>query len=176
MRSWGKTLAGISLESRRSEYETTLLAAELCDKGVLQVDRIESGAPETDPVGIINTLLAGGDMRLKEGRFDAASEAYERVLSLDGVNQSAKKGLIAVAESREKAKATKKIPLDKVPSLRLTAVALSQQHFDPQEGFVLSRINGQWDVQSILKLCPMPEDDTLMIFSRLLDRHVIELR
>jgi hypothetical protein len=172
----GKTLAGISLESRRSEYETTLLAAELCDKGVLQVDRIESGAPETDPVGIINTLLAGGDMRLKEGRFDAASEAYERVLSLDGLNQAAKKGLLAVTESREKAKATKKIPLDKVPSLRLTAVALSQQQFDPQEGFVLSRINGQWDVQSILKLCPMPEDDTLMIFSRLLDRHVIELR
>jgi len=172
----GKTLAGISLESRRSEYETTILVAELCDKGVLQVDRIESGAPETDPVGIINTLLAGGEMRLKEGRFDAASEAYERVLSLDGVNQSAKKGLIAVTESRERVKATKKIPLDKVPSLRLTAVALSQQQFDPQEGFVLSRINGQWDIQSILKLCPMPEDDTLMIFSRLLDRHVIELR
>ena len=173
---WGKTLAGISLESRRSEYEATLLVAELCDKGLLQVDRVESGAPETDPVGIIGTLLAGGDMRLKEGRFDSATEAYERVLSLDGVNQAAKKGLIAVVESREKAKATKKIPLDKIPNLRLTAIALSQQQFDPHEGFVLSRINGQWDVQSILKLCPMPEDDILMILSRLLDRHVIELR
>ena len=173
---WGKTLAGISLESRRSEYETTLLVAELCDKGLLQVDRVESGAPETDPVGIITTLLAGGDMRLKEGRFDAATEAYERVLSLDGLNQAAKKGLIAVAEAREKAKSARLVPLHKIPSLRLTAVALSQQHFDPQEGFVLSRINGQWDVQSILKLCPMPEDDTLAIFVRLLDRHVIELR
>jgi hypothetical protein len=172
----GKTLAGISLESRRSEFETTLLVAELCDKGMLAPDRVESGAPETDPVGIILTLLAGGDMRLKEGRFDAANEAYERVLSLDGLNQAAKKGLIAVSEAREKAKAAKKIPLDKIPSLRLTAVALSQQQFDPHEGFVLSRINGQWDVQSILKLCPMPEDDILMILSRLLDRHVIELR
>ena len=173
---WGKTLAGISLESRRSEYETTLLAADLCDKGLLQVDRVESGAPETDPVGIITTLLAGGDMRLKEGRFDAATEAYERVLSLDGLNQSAKKGLIAVAEAREKARSARLVPLQKIPSLRLTALALSQQHFDPQEGFVLSRINGQWDVQSILKLCPLPEDDTLAIFVRLLDRHVIELR
>jgi len=174
--AWGKTLAGISLESRRSEYETTLLVAGLCDKGVLAPDRVEAGAPETDPVGIITTLLAGGDMRLKEGRFEAATEAYERVLSLDGLNQTAKKGLIAVAEARQKAKAAKKIPLDKIPSLRFTAVALSQQHFDPHEGFVLSRINGQWDVQSILKLCPLPEDDILMIFSRLLDRQVIELR
>ncbi len=174
--AWGKTLAGISLESRRSEYETTLLLAGLCDEGVLAIDGVEAGAPETDPVGIIDTLLAGGTMRLEEGRFDAATEAYERVLSLDGVNQAARKGLMAVAEARERAKHAQRIPLTKVPNLRLTAVALAQQHFDPQEGFVLSRINGQWDVQSILKLCPMPEDEILMIFSRLLDRNVIELR
>jgi hypothetical protein len=174
--AWGKTLAGISLESRRSEYETTLLIADLCDRSVLAADRIEAGAPETDPVGIINTLLAGAQMRLKEGRFDAATEAYERVLMLDGVNQIAKKGILAVSEARLRARHAKRIPLDKIPSLRLTAVALSQQQFDPQEGFILSRINGQWDVQSILKLCPMPEDEILMIFSRLLDRNVIELR
>jgi len=173
--AWGKTLAGISLESRRSEFETTLLVGQLVDKGFLAVDRVETGAPETDPVGIILTLLAGGDMRLKEGRFDAASEAYERVLSLDGLNQAAKKGLLAVAEARVKAKATKKIPLDKIPRMRLTAIALSQQQFDPQEGFVLSRINGEWDVRSLLKLCPMPEEDALLIFVRLLDRNVITL-
>jgi hypothetical protein len=173
--AWGKTLAGISLETRRSEYETTLLVAGLCDRGVLAVDRVEAGAPEADPVGIILTLLAGAEMRLKEGRFDAALEAYEKVLSLDSVNQDAKKGLVAVAEARQKAKLAKKIVLEKVPSLRLTAVALSQQRFDPQEGFVLSRINGAWDVRSILKLCPMPEEEVLVIFSRLLDRQVIEL-
>ena len=93
-------------------------------------------------------------MRLKEGRFDAALEAYERVLTLDGLNQAAKKGLLAVAEARQNAKTAKRIPLERVPVLRLTAMALSQQHFDPQEGFVLSRINGSWDVRSLLKLCP----------------------
>jgi len=174
--AWGKTLAGISLESRRSEYETTLLLAGLCDDGVLVVDRVEAGAPEGDPVGIILTLLAGAEMRLKEGRFDAAREAYERVLTLDGLNQAAKKGLLAVADARQKAKTVQRIPLEKVPALRLTAMALSQQHFDPQEGFVLSRINGSWDVRSLLKLCPMPEEDVLLIFLRLLDRKVIDLK
>jgi hypothetical protein len=174
--AWGKTLAGISLESRRSEYETTLLIAGLCDDGVLVVDRVEAGAPEGDPVGIILTLLAGAEMRLKEGRFDAALEAYERVLTLDGLNQAAKKGLLAVAEARQNAKTAKRIPLERVPVLRLTAMALSQQHFDPQEGFVLSRINGSWDIRSLLKLCPMPEEEVLLIFSRLLDRQVIDLK
>ena len=173
---WGKTLAGISLESRRSEYETTLLIAGLCDDGALVVDRVEAGAPEADPVGIILTLLAAAGMRLEEGRFDAALEAYEKVLTLDGLNQAAKKGLLGVAKARQRAKTAKRIPLEKVPVLRLTAMALAQQHFDPQEGFVLSRINGAWDVRALLKLCPMPEEDVLLIFSRLLDREVIELR
>jgi len=172
----GKTLAAISLESRRAQYDTALLVAGLCDEGILVVDQVEAGVAETDPVGMIETLLAAATMRLKEGRFDAALDAYEHVLLLDGVNQAAKKGLLAVAEGRRKAKAAQKIPLDKIPVLRLGAMALAQQHFDPQEGFVLSRVNGQWDIRSILKLCPMPEDDALVIFGRLLDRKVIDLR
>lgn len=174
--AWGKTLAAISLETRRSEYDTTLLVAELCDQGLLVVDKVEVGAPEADPVGAILALLAVAQARLAEGRFDAALEAYERVLAIDSISQAAKKGLVAVAEARHKAKAARKVPVEKVPVLRLTAMALSQQHFAPEEGFVLSRINGQWDIRSILKLCPMPEEETLLIFSRLLDRQVIELR
>jgi hypothetical protein len=172
----GKTLAGISLESRHSEYETTLLVAGLCDQGILAVDRVDKGAPEADPVGIITAALAEAELRLEEKRFDAALAAYERVLAIDAVNQAAKKGLVAVMEARHKARATKKIPLDKVPVMLLTAMALSQQRFDPQEGFVLSRINGTWDIRSVLKLCPMPEEDVLLIFSRLLERKVIELK
>lgn len=174
--AWGKTLAAISLETRRSEYEAALLAAGLCDQGLLAVDRIEQGAPESDPVGTIATQLATAEARLKEGRFDKALESYERVLALDGVNQAAKKGLLAVAEARQLDKVKRKVPLDKIPVLRLTAMALSQQRFSPDEGFVLSRINGQWDIRSILKLCPLAEDDTLTIFARLLEQQVIELR
>ena len=53
--------------------------------------------------------------------------------------------------------------------------SLTRENFDPQEGFVLSRVNGMWDVSSILKLCPMSEEDALLIFARLLERKVIEL-
>jgi hypothetical protein len=39
--AWGKTLAAISLESRRSEFETTLLIGQLVDKGFLAIDHFE---------------------------------------------------------------------------------------------------------------------------------------
>jgi hypothetical protein len=67
------------------------------------------------------------------------------------------------------------VPSDSVPQLAVDIVALTKENLDPQEGFVLSRINGEWDVQSILKLCPMGEEETLLIFSRLLDRNLIRL-
>ena len=59
--------------------------------------------------------------------------------------------------------------------LAVDFATLTKQNLDPQEGFVISRVNGQWDVQSILKLCPMGEDDTLLIFARLIDRKLIKL-
>ena len=126
-------------------------------------------------MGAIKGLLAEGAKQLSERRYDQALEAYERVLTLDRLNQNAKKGLVAAIEGRDRERTMKKVPLDKVPRLTMDMASLTRQNFDPQEGFVLSRVNGMWDVGSILKLCPMNESDVLLIFARLLERKVIEL-
>jgi uncharacterized protein DUF4388 len=171
----GKTLAGIALETRRSEFETALILDGLMDLGALEVAETREGEG-SDPVGAIQALLARAERRLKEGRHDAALEAYEAVLALDFLNHEAKKGLVAVGEARKRERVARQVPLDKVPVLRLGSVALTQRTFDSQEGFLLSRINGQWDVQSILKICPMPEVEALAILVRLLDHKVIGLQ
>ena len=170
----GRTLAGISLEVRRSEYETALILYELCDQGALTVGEARQEADAADPVGTIWSLLRQAAQSFKDQRWDGALEAYERVLTLDRLNQEAKKGLVAVTEARAKSRLTRKVPLDRIPVLKMASVALSQEKFDAQEGFVLSRINGQWDVRSILKLCPMSEEDALLIFARLVERKVID--
>jgi uncharacterized protein DUF4388 len=60
-----------------------------------------------------------------------------------------------------------------VPQLVISATELTTQQFDPQEGFVLSRINGSWDIQSILSICPFREADCLRMIKKLLERSVI---
>ena len=126
-------------------------------------------------MGAIQALLTLAYQRLQEKRYDAALKAYEDVLALDRLNQNAKKGLIAAMEARQRERQLHTIPRDKVPVLAVDLVTLTKQNLDPQEGFVLSRVNGEWDVQSILKLCPMGEEETLLIFARLLDRKLIRL-
>ena len=59
--------------------------------------------------------------------------------------------------------------------LRMALADLTRENIDPQEGFLLSRINGQWDVRSILKICPMSEESALLIFARLSSRGIIDL-
>lgn len=170
----GKSLAEISLELRRSEFDAAGLLYELYGRGLLAVETPGEETRPLDTVDAIQERLVLAYQRLQEKRYDLALKAYEEVLALDRLNQHAKKGLIAVAEARDRERALKRIPLDKVPVLKMDLMTLTKQDFDPHEGFVLSRVNGQWDVRSILKLCPMAEDDALMIFSRLLERKVIE--
>lgn len=173
--SEGKSLAAIALEARRSEFETALICDRLCEDGTLVVVSA-SGPGEDDPVGSIIMRLAEADEYLRAKKHDAAREAFLYVLGLDPLNQSAKKGLIAVSDARQADRLRQRVPLDGIPELRIGAVALTQQRLDALEGFVVSRVNGQWDVRSILKLCPLPEDEAIMIFARLVERRIIAIR
>jgi hypothetical protein len=171
----GKSIAEIALETRRSDFETSALLFDLLARDLIGIDG--TGAAEAgDRVGEIRDLLALAYEKLQARQYDDAIKAYEEVLARDRLNQHAKKGLIDVGRSRDRDRAVRSVPLSRVPVLTMDLVSLTRENFDPLEGFVLSRVNGQWDVQSILKLCPMSEEDALLIFARLLDRHVIELR
>jgi hypothetical protein len=171
----GKTLSEMSLEMRRSEFETASLILDLYNRGMVAVDQVKGEVPD-DAVGSIQDLLSTARQRITERRWEAANQAFEKVLALDHLNQDAKKGLIAVGEARQKDRILRTVPLDNVPVLKMDVISLTRQDFDAREGFVLSRVNGMWDVRSILKLCPMSEEDALLIFARLLERKVIELR
>jgi hypothetical protein len=171
----GRSLAEIALDMHRSEFDAASLLFALHERGLLEAVPAGDEGP-ADLVGTIQDLLATGHKRLEEHRYEEAMAAYEEVLAIDRLNQHAKKGLIAVVEARGRERALRKVPLDKVPVLCVDMAELTRLDFDAQEGFVISRINGEWDVRSILKLCPMGEEAALLIVSRLLERKVIRLQ
>jgi hypothetical protein len=172
----GKSMAEMVLELRRSEYETAVVLFDLKARGVIEIEDLRAQPGPADPIGAVRTLLAEGYTRLQQRRYDDAAKAYIQVLAIDRLNQNAKKGLAAVADARARDTTSRAVPLDKVPHLMVDFATLTQENLDPQEAFVLSRVNGAWDVRSILKLCPIAEDVVLQIFSRLVERRLIELR
>lgn len=172
----GKTVAEIGLELRRSEFHASELLFDLLQRSALEAEAGAAPEEAADPVSVTRELLAEAYARMGERRYDQALQAYNSVLSLDPLNQHAKKGRRAAEAARARLRATRTVPLDGVPVLSVALGELTGLNIDPQEGFVLSRVNGQWDVRSILKLCPIPEEEALLMFSRLLERNVIEFR
>jgi hypothetical protein len=69
--------------------------------------------------------------------------------------------------------ATSSLTPRSVPQLRISPAEMTNMQIDPQEGFVLSRINGSWDIQSILSICPFREADCLRMIQKLRERGVI---
>ena len=55
-----------------------------------------------------------------------------------------------------------------IPKLAIALEDLTASKITPQEGFMLTRINGSYDLQSIVKISPMPQMEALLVFWRLL--------
>jgi len=60
-----------------------------------------------------------------------------------------------------------------VPKLTASMEQIEQERLGPREGFVISRINGELDVASIITVCPFREADSLRMIKKLLDTGII---
>ena len=63
-----------------------------------------------------------------------------------------------------------------MPLLCSNPEELGTLDISPQEGFVLTRINGSYDIQTILKITPVPPLEAQVVFWKLLEGGHIELR
>jgi hypothetical protein len=54
-----------------------------------------------------------------------------------------------------------------VPHLTKPMEELMSCSFTPNEAFIVSRINGIWDVRSIARISPFPEIEVLRVFQKL---------
>jgi hypothetical protein len=110
---------------------------------------------------------------LKKGSQLEAIQLLQEVLEAEPSYAEAS-ALLASAESQfvRRVYATM-FKADAIPRLAATLGDLTRSSLGPKEGFILSRINGSWDVKSILSVCPFREVESLMILKRLADSELI---
>src|SRR5260221_3436802 len=63
----------------------------------------------------------------------------------------------------------------KIPRVAKALEEITTMNFTPNEGFMLSRINGQWNIGSLIKISPIREPDAMLIFYRLWKDGIIRL-
>jgi hypothetical protein len=185
-----RTIADIVLESRSSAFtvSSTVCAlvrhgfAKLVDPSTQKMAKLveEQVAPpapkaEFNEGDEIQSLLNAAQAALRTRDFEKTQRLLRAAQNLDPNHpkvRTAAKGAETVILSELRNQGL----LDsKVPKVSKALEEITQMNFSPNEGFILSRINGQWDIGSLIKISPIRETDAMLIFYKLWRDGIISL-
>jgi hypothetical protein len=176
-----RTIEEIREATRSTEYQVSKLFFDQHQLGRMRFVKLRwaaGGAPAggvEDGVPTAAALLQAGQVYLAQSDHDAALRHLRAARALEPENTDALAALNhaerKIREEIEKAG----VSLGSVPQLAASIEQLTAAKLSPQEGFMLTRVNGSYDIQSILKITPMPQLDALMIFWKLASQGYIRL-
>jgi len=121
-------------------------------------------------------LISEAMVHLKLGVYEAAARHLGAATSLDPHNREL---ALVVKELESEVMAGLEndgVKYDKVPMLETTLDDLRAMSFSPEEGFILSRINGTSDIASIIKISPLSKIDSVLVFWKLSQSGQISLK
>ncbi|HET7704572.1 MAG TPA: DUF4388 domain-containing protein [Thermoanaerobaculia bacterium] len=176
-----RNITEIMLESRAPSFVVCSTVYALTREGFVRVEdptreaaermqsQSQSGAfPKMfDDVDEIQAMLNAAQAALKEKNYERTQRLLKAAQNLDP-NHPKVRAAIRGAESVILAELHNMGIIDsKIPRVVKTFDEIAQMNFTPNEGFLLSRINGTWDVGSIVKISPIREPDAMLIFYKL---------
>ena len=171
-----RSIEEIALQTHNAEFVVSKLVADGLRSGTMRLTEARRREPAAAPLPAggseIDHFLQRGRAQLKEDP-QAAYRLFKAAAELDPSDGRTSDALREAARAIKAALDKDGVSGDRVPELAVALAALTKRSFTPHEGFVLSRINGQWDVKSIMKISPMKELDVLIIFQKLLKDGVI---
>lgn len=180
-----RTIEEISLETHASEYYVCeALYPQVKARKVKIVKPRGHAAPPAPPpvVAAGDGPAATGKSLLARGERHLASRQYEQALRNLRAAKSLDPDDAAIARAVEQGEATIRallqaegVVLDAVPKLAVRHDEISRVKVSPKAGFLLSRIDGNYDIASILKISPLTQLEALLVFRELMQAGLLKL-
>ena len=132
----------------------------------------DAPAPATSPEALIRI----SNTRFNDGDFESAARHIRAAASLDPHN-----GELTLVVKELEARILAAIEMDgvrveSIPALAGSLDDLRNSDLSPEEGFILSRINGSNDIAGMIKVSPLSEVDSLIVFWKLTKAGHIQLQ
>jgi hypothetical protein len=171
------TVAEICYNMHASSFHIYAQLYDLVSKGIARVagEMPEVPDPELEAnehEGKLAESLRKARASLKEGKPESALAISQTILDIDPKNLEAQELLIEAEAKFIKQIYDTKFARTAVPRIIVSPDSI-MEGISSQEGFMLSRINGDWDIASILSICPFREVDSLRMIVTLLDKRII---
>ncbi|HEX4823367.1 MAG TPA: DUF4388 domain-containing protein [Candidatus Polarisedimenticolaceae bacterium] len=198
-----RTVAEILLHAHGSEYIVTKFLHELFRAGVFEISEVRKveerptaetegnvfareraiaaataavAAPPVPSVKVDADDLEVARRLLTRGEYDAALDILDRAYKIQSGDDALRR-LLAEAEAAFIEKAYRHfLPPNKIVVLARDVGTLTAEHLSPAEFFLLSRIDGSWDVKSIIQITPLREVDVLRTLKKMREKGIIDLK
>ncbi|HEX3582822.1 MAG TPA: DUF4388 domain-containing protein [Thermoanaerobaculia bacterium] len=177
-----RSIGDLVVETRSSSFTVSSTIHSLAREGYVSltdVSAVRAAAhappPDVDEDEEIASFLNRAQQALRQRDFEKAQRLLKAAQNLDPNHpkvRSAVKGAesVIVSELRNAG-----IIDSRVPRVSKSFDEITGMNFTPNEGFLLSRINGSWDIGSLVKISPIREPDALLIFYKLWKDQIIAL-
>jgi hypothetical protein len=173
-----RTIEDICLDTHASEYFVCRALFDQLRSGRLKVVHPRAVPAAAAPDGGVDAAallrLAQGLLQRKD--WEGALRHFRAARSLDPNNAKVKAAAHKGEERIGSEVAKARIRLDAVPVLMRPLEDLTRLALSPAEGFILSRINGIYDVAAVQKISPLTQLEVLLVFAKLTAAGHIELR
>ncbi len=167
-----RSITDICLEVHASEFTVSRILYILHRKGCVRVTH-RAGLPEKAPrktyselIEEVRSLLRGGEPEQALMVIEEARPFSPHDVALRHLRDEAQAAFSRLA-------AVRGLEPARVPVMLKPLESLTGELLTSEEVFLLSRINGTWDVRSIVSLCPFPETDALLHLKNLRDKGIL---
>ena len=182
-----RSIEDICLHTHSSEFFVSQVLAQAVRDGRLKIvrprvvtvdrerendDAAVAGTPPTS----VEAMVAEALVQLREGAFESAARHLKAATSLDPNNREV---VMVVRELEGEIRTNLEvdgIEPQSIPVLETKIDDLRATSLSPEEGFILSRINGVSDIASIMKISPLSELDSLLVFWKLASAGHVRLK
>lgn len=170
----GLTLNQIILEHHGRRFQVSSRLAELIERGALAVDRRSEARASEHHEAAIDMEVAARNHAAGGKRVEAL-ELTTRALREDPESQSLQELHKELQRSLVAELSRELLGTFRVPKLMMDKDAAEALELSDSERYLVGRIDGRWDLLSLLRISPLREVDALLTFKRLQERGIIEL-
>jgi hypothetical protein len=167
-----KSISEMMLELHGSDFLVNYELFQLYDQNIVELIQAEQIVQTENPANLFNKGLE----LMQNHKYKDAITAFQEVIRLDPQNSWASEQIDQAEKALCQEYYRSSIPASKTPYFIVPEASLVNYNLSHEEGFVASRINGTWDVKSIVMLSPLRELEILQVLDKMIKMELIALK
>jgi hypothetical protein len=163
------------VELREATPEKAAVVAQVASPKISQQVPAIVVPPEQEEEDEVAALLNRAQQALRGRDYEKAQRLLKAAENLDPNHPKVRNAIRGAEAAIVSDLRNQGLHDSKVPRVAKPFEEIASMNFTPNEGFMLSRVNGQWDIGSLIKISPIREPDALLIFYRLWKNGIITM-